>query len=376
MKNLTIFFVTNNYKPYSGGVVSSIDATAGQLRSLGHTVYIVTLDFDGNKGNEPFLIRLTCPIRFKYKLNCMALPLFPTIQVTQLIKKLKPDLMHVHHPFLLGAAARDAARKQNVPVFFTYHTMYEQYSHYVPLPQQVVKYYARSLSITFCNTVDGVIAPSNTVRNYLLEQGVQQPIAVIPSGILPIFFSTNFENLSDNSVFTLLTVSRFTPEKNIPFLLEMFALLPQKRFRLKLIGYGAQLAALKTYAYENLQLSPERVQFVEKPDKAHIAHQYRSADLFVFASQTETQGLVLYEAMAGGLPVIALTGPGQQDLVENGKNGYLVPDRDAMAITIIKIAQDASLLAQLRQGAGETARVFTPEKMGERLLRFYRGVVG
>lgn len=376
MKNLTIFFVTNNYKPYSGGVVSSIDATVCQLRSLGNTVYIITLDFDGNKENDPFVIRLTCPIKFRYKLNWMAVPLFPTAQIIQLIKKLKPDLIHVHHPFLLGVAASNVARQYQIPVFFTYHTLYEQYAHYVPLPQNLVKYCARLLSIRFCNVVDGVIAPGATVRNYLLEQGVQKPIAVIPSGILPIFFHKTFESLSEKRSFTLLTVSRFTPEKNIPVLLEMFALLPQASFTLKLVGYGAQLTCLKSYAYEKLQLSPERVQFIEKPDKAQIAHLYRSADLFVFASQTETQGLVLYESMAAGLPVIALSGPGQQDLVKNGKNGYLVPDGQAMASVIINLAQDAPLLALLRRGAGETATVFSSEKMAARLQTFYQGVIG
>src|SRR5438445_2313782 len=126
---MRIFFVTNNYTPYCGGVISSITATSDALRAQGHEVFIITLDFLG-KNDKPqaqsalvtadpdYVIRITCPIKFMYKKNHMAIPWRPTHAITQLLKKYKPDIVHVHHPFLLGVSALRAARAYDVPCIF------------------------------------------------------------------------------------------------------------------------------------------------------------------------------------------------------------------------------------------------------------------
>src|SRR5688572_25186753 len=120
---MIIFFITNNYTPYSGGVVHAINATVKGLQDQGHIVFIITLTFLPNHSNDPeCFIRLSCPIRFSYKNNHMALPWRPNYQLEQLIKKYKPDIFHIHHPFLLGKSALYVARKNKIPCIFTYHT--------------------------------------------------------------------------------------------------------------------------------------------------------------------------------------------------------------------------------------------------------------
>src|SRR6266404_2396469 len=128
---MRIFFVTNNYTPYSGGVIHAITATTDALRAQGHEVFIITLDFLGKpdkpQADPDYVIRIACPIKFMYKTNYMAIPWRPTHAIKQLIQQYKPDIIHVHHPFLLGVSALHAAQTYNIPCIFTYHTMYEDY---------------------------------------------------------------------------------------------------------------------------------------------------------------------------------------------------------------------------------------------------------
>src|SRR5579863_5217442 len=154
---MRIFFVTNYYTPYSGGVTQSIIAITDALRTQGHEVFIITLDFEPKTKSAPNVIRVPCPIRFMYKKNYMAIPWRPTYFITQLLRQYKPDIVHVQHPFLLGTSGLRAARACNIPCVFTYHTMYEDYAHYVPLPHRFTKKLISSAVRRFCNNVDGII---------------------------------------------------------------------------------------------------------------------------------------------------------------------------------------------------------------------------
>jgi glycosyltransferase involved in cell wall biosynthesis len=191
---MRIFFVTNNYTPYSGGVTQSIIADTNALRSQGHEVFIITLDFfkpqaqsapstqlrinsasaTVDKAQEN-VIRVPCPIRFMYKNNYMAIPWRPTHVIKKLLQQYKPNIVHVHHPFLLGVSALHAARAYNTPCVFTYHTIYEDYAHYVPLPRQFTKKIIHAIVIHFCNKIDGIIAPSNAIKEYLIKEKIIKP---------------------------------------------------------------------------------------------------------------------------------------------------------------------------------------------------------
>lgn len=373
MMQRTILMVTNNYTPYSGGVVSSVQVTADALRHHGNRVIIVTLDFLGTGSIEEDVIRIASPVRFKYRNNHMAVPWKPKAALRTIIATYKPDIVHVHHPFLLGESARCIAQQHTIPVVFTYHTLYEEYLHYVPLPRLITKPILSSLVRTFCNQVDAIIAPSFSVQERIRNHDL--PVAhIIPSAIAPEFVVQSYSQKKIDITIELITVSRFTPEKNIFVLLELMTLL-REEYRLTLIGYGAQQAALESYAYETLKLSKARVQFIVKPAKNSIAAWYKQAHLFVFASVTETQGLVLAEAMAAGTPVVALRGPGIVDIVEDGANGFMVDSVQQMAECIMHIATDQKIYATLQQGAFETAKKYHPQTAINQLFAIYEKVL-
>jgi glycosyltransferase involved in cell wall biosynthesis len=375
---MRIFFVTNNYIPYSGGVTQSIIAETDALRSQGHEVFIITLEFVDKK-NEPqsdpaHVIRIPCPIKFMYKKNYMAIPWRPTHAIKKLLQQYKPDIVHVHHPFLLGVSALHAAQKVNIPCVFTYHTIYEDYAHYVPLPKYYTKKLIHALVKHFCNAVDGIIVPSSAIKEYLCAQRITKPMAVIPSPLRAAFLTQYKKNSPVNKkIFNLLVVSRFVPEKNIPFVFDIFKQLPEN-FNLTLVGYGNQFYAMQDLAFNTLKLSHDRVHFIHQPSQDELLNQYRNADLFIFSSQTDTQGIVLAESMSQGVPVIAIDGPGQRDIVINNYNGFIINNAQDAAQKIILIANDTTLHNALIAGAVATAQNYHADRIMQKLLTFYHKV--
>ena len=156
----------------------------------------------------------------------------------------------------------------------------------------------------------------------------------------------------------------------------MFAQLPQQEsYCLTLVGYGEHAKQLQEYAYHALQLPKERVQFVHKPPKEELLRYYSAADLFLFSSTTDTQGLVLAEAMACATPVVAIDGPGQRDIVRNGDNGFLVHSIQEMGVVVTRIAHDAALHKKLCCGAQETAHRYNPATITQQLIGLYKNAM-
>lgn len=371
---MRIFFVTNNYTPYAGGVTQSIIATTNALQKQGHQVFIITLDFLGQKHNDSaHVVRISCPIKFRYKQNYMAIPWRPTHAISKLIAQHKPDIIHVHHPFLLGISALRAARKDKIPCVFTYHTLYEEYAHYIPMPRICIQPVIRSAVRAFCNKVDAVVAPSRYIKNYLQSQGVKTPITIIPSPLREIFTQADFAEKQPSLIFHLLLVTRFVPEKNIPFVFEVMKLLPDN-VRLTLAGYGSDYEKLQKLAHDYFKFCPSRVQFIHKPNEEQLLQLYRTADLFIFPSKTDTQGIVLAESMSQGVPVIAIDGPGQRDIIVNGVNGFITKNAAEAAEKITAIVQDQVLHNTLITGAQETAQKYHADCVVKRLTILYRSL--
>lgn len=370
---MRIFFVTNNYTPYTGGVVQSITATTQALRAQGHDVYIITLNFLQAHHDDPeYVIRITCPLKFMYKKNHMAIPWRPTNAIIDLIKKYNPDIIHIHHPFLLGSSALRAAQKYNIPVVFTYHTLYEHYTHYVPLPQKWTLSLMHNTIRRFCNKVDAIIAPSASIKNYLQLDKIITPITIIASPLRECFSSLidHKTKTKESDFFELLLVTRFVPEKNIPFVLKVMQLLPHN-FRLTLAGYGNDTEKLQKLAFNTLQLSPERIHFIHKPDQKKLLELYRKAYLFIFPSQTDTQGIVLAESMSQAVPVIALDGPGQRDIIINGINGFITTNKEETAEIILQISADKELYNHLVSGAQKTSLNYNAQIITQNLITLY-----
>ncbi len=376
-EKLRIVLISNNYTPYSGGVVSSINAQIAALQEDQHFVRLITLDFLGDKHDDPeYVIRIQTPIKFRYQQKHYAIPWFMVTQLKRIIREINPDIFHVHHPFLLGVKAVEVGRKFGLPVVFTYHTLYEEYAHYVPLPASLSKTLISNLVRKFCASVDAIIVPGQNIANLLAIKKIPTPLHCIPSPLQPCFYHIPFmpDNPIPGSPVKLLTVGRFTKEKNLRFLLDACQLLEVK-FVLTLVGYGIEYENLRNYAFCHLQLSPEQVQFVLKPSPLQLIDYYKQADLFLFSSITDTQGLVLAEAMACSTPVIAVDGPGQNDIVINNKNGMLVSSAEDMAVTIKQLVKDQQRLIEMRKQAWLTAKKILPETYNAKLLETYKGLV-
>jgi len=375
MKRLSVVFVTNNYTPYSGGVVSSINAFAAGLRECGCSVCIVTLDFK-DAPHEKDVVRLYCPVKFTYKNNPMAVPWYTEQALEQLFLQIKPDIVHSHHPFLLGNGARNVCKKLHIPLVFTHHTQYDQYLHYLPVSKKLTRPVVNQLVSYYCRGVNLIIAPSASIKKQLEKQEAMSPIKVLPSPLLPVFtdMMPRFESKSFSDTCKLLYVGRFTQEKNICVLLDLVKDLGSP-FLLRLVGYGYYQKELERYAYNELNLSRRQVEFVNKPSKMIIAKYYKDSDLFVFASKSETQGLVMLEAMSAGTPVIALKGAGQNDVVENRVNGFLVDSKDQMRETIQMIFKDQKLYKSLQRGAWQKAQKYSIMILTKDLLLNYAELI-
>lgn len=295
------------------------------------------------------------------------------------------DLIHVQTPFLAHYAGVSAARSLGKPVIATYHTLFEAYlQHYAPfLPAEWLRGLARRLSRSQCNALDAVVVPSTAMRERLEQYGVNVPMHVLPTGI-PMGRFTQGEGPRFRARHGLaadqpcaLFVGRVAFEKNIDFLIESLALARRDVPDLILLitGEGPAERALHRQAAA-LGLS-EAVRFVGYLDRQRdLPDCYAAADCFVFASRTETQGLVLLEAMAMGLPVVALAVMGTRDILSPGL-GCLVPEDDviAFAAAMVRLLRDPPLRSRLSQEARDYAREWADDRMAAKLAECYRRIL-
>jgi glycosyltransferase involved in cell wall biosynthesis len=371
---MRILFVTNTYTPYSGGVISSIVTTTEELRNQGHDVHIISLKFLSRHDDPEYVTRIYCPIRFMYKKNHMAIPWMPYRAVHAAIVSYRPDIIHIHHPFFLGRYAAYNAHIYGIPSVFTYHTLYEEYSHYVPMPFFIMRPLISLLVNNFCTLVDGIIAPSSSIYTLIRKKNILIPIEIIPSPLKRSFLTTSETSAVDSTYFDLLFVGRFAKEKNIPFVLEVCQLLPPC-VRLTLIGYGKEYESLRSLAFNTLHISCNRVRFIYKPTQEELMSFYKTSHLFIFPSRSDTQGIVLGEALSQGLPVVALDGPGQRDIISNGINGFIIENAQDAVSVILTIINNPDLYNTLVKGALLSSQRFHPYPLTNKLLSFYNTII-
>jgi 1,2-diacylglycerol 3-alpha-glucosyltransferase len=294
------------------------------------------------------------------------------------------DLIHVQTPFVAHYAGLKAARRLDKPVLATYHTLFEEYLfHYAPfLPAEWLKGLARRFSRTQCNDLDAVVVPSTAMRERLTEYGVTVPMHVLPTGIpLSRFaegdrarFRAQHGIPADQPV--VLFVGRVAHEKNIDFLIAAVAkarrTLPELLFLIT--GEGPAEKALRRQS-DSLGIS-DHVRFLGYLDRqAELPDCYAAADAFVFASRTETQGLVLLEAMAMGLPVVALAVMGTKDILGPGKGGIApADDIGEFASAITRVVGDKALRQRLSVEAREFAHEWSDDRMAARMAALYRSL--
>ncbi|MBK7320811.1 glycosyltransferase [Candidatus Villigracilis affinis] len=375
---------TNTYLPVISGVVRSVRSFRDELTHRGHNVFIFAQEQMDYTDKDPFIFRypsLNLPTGIDIP---TAIPISPFID--RLIPAIKLDVIHTHHPFLLGNTAATKAQELNLPLVFTFHTQYREYTHYVPFPMETVQNFIKStvdrLLQDFMRRCQHIIIPSESMRETLVNNyGLKNNFTVIPTGVdLEAYRTASGEKIRKKRRWekdiVMISIGRLAPEKNWPTLLHAAALvikdIPQ--FRFVLIGDGTDRKSLEELAKElGIQ---KRVTFTGSLSFAETPSYMKAANLFGFASITETQGLATLEAMAAGLPVVAVEASGTRDILKHGQQGYLVENNpEALAAAIKRLLSNPERMQKFAQAAYKKAQSFNIENLTGKLLDVYEQAI-
>ncbi|MCG6892818.1 MAG: glycosyltransferase [Desulfobacteraceae bacterium] len=381
---MNIAMFTNTYIPHVGGVARSVSTFTEDLRQRGHRVLVIAPEYsaeDDTSAEEDDVIRIPAIQNFNGSDFSMRIPV--PFLIEEKLDAFGPDLIHSHHPYLLGDTALRIARKQSLPIAFTHHTLYEKYTHYVTEDSESLPKFVKHLSTEYANLCDQIIAPSESIKQLISSRGVKRPVEVVPTGVDVNFFSQG--NGADmrrrlgipDGATVIGHLGRLAPEKNIPFLVDSILLAMEdiSDSHFLVVGEGPNEAEIRM-RFSDTSLE-ERLHMAGKRTGADLADAYHAMDFFVFASKTETQGLVLAEAMAAGKPVIALDASGSREVVEDQVNGRLLPvdaPKSQFAQAVREMASNATMAAEWSENARQTAKRFSRNASLNQLLDLYENM--
>lgn len=379
---MNIGMFTDIYRPAVNGVTRSIDLLKENLEARGHTVYVFAPAVRRHPKEErvirlPSIKRLSpikeAPIGFAY------VPF-----MTRRVQPLQLDVIHTHLPFFVGALGYRVANRLKLPKIHTYHTHLTEYAHYAPpVPglRRPVRFGLKRLSKRYCNGADYVVAPSTAIERLLRTYGVTKPIVVNPTGIVCQEFRRldaaartavwdRYRVPSDQRI--ILFGGRLAKEKNLTFLLRCFRSVADRDQGVHLVfaGGGPFEGTLRRHIHSaGLATRATITGFLTKEQ---IAQTMGAADIFAFPSYTETQGIVLAEALAAGCPVVAIDALGPKDAVRSGRNGFLVPlDETAFTAKLELLLADEPLRQRMSAAAVADAGQFSVATTTDRLLGIY-----
>jgi len=379
---MKILMMTNTYLPFVGGVARSVEQFATEYRRAGHRVLIVAPEYEGAAADETDVVRVPAIQHFNGSDFSVRLPVPGYLSAS--LQEFRPELVHSHHPFLLGDTALRVAAAWNIPLVFTHHTMYEQYTHYVPGESELLKRYVIDLSAGYANLCDCVFAPSESVAEILRQRGVETPIEVVPTGVdVERFGSGQGSKVREEfgipaDAFVVGHVGRLAPEKNLLYLAKAVALFLRRTPRAHLLVVGSGPSAddiRRTLADQRLE---GRLHLAESRTGQDLVDALHAMDVFAFASRSETQGMVVTEAMAAGRPVVALDASGIREVVCDRVNGRLLrrPTVRRFAGALRWVAKRSPSQRQaLSRAARSTAKEFSMVRCAERALESYGRLV-
>lgn len=387
---MRIGIFTDTYPPFINGVSTSIVMLKKALEKQGHTVYIVTVNNENMKykyEEDEKVIRIPgIPVGiYDYRLT----GIYP-VKIVNKIRKWHLDVIHSQTEFGVGTFARIIAKQFHIPLVHTYHTMYEDYVHYITkgyfvgTSKKIVEY----LTLFYCDkTISELIVPTEKTKELFKEKyKVNRNVYVIPTGIeIEKFYLENNKNLNilekRNSLgiakddFVILFVGRIGTEKNIDLLLNGMDKLIKlsKKIKLLIIGDGPDMGYYKEYVYK--RKLGKNVIFTGKVPWDSISEYYLIADIFATASVTETQGLTVIEAMAAGLPVVCINDESFTGTIMNNVDGIIFNNLEEYIEAITKLYQDRELLKNLGKKARIDAEKYSLEKFATSVLEVYRTAI-
>ncbi len=378
---MKILFISDVYFPRVNGVSTSIETFRHEIKALGHTVHLIAPDYETLSEDESDILRI--PAR--------SVPMDPEDRfmsyraVMAHLHRLQDeryDIIHIQTPFVAHYLGISLSKRLNIPCVETYHTFFEEYLyHYIPfVPKQLMRLIAKRFSHHQGNSLDGMVVPSHPMLHVLKSYGITTPTEVIPTGIEPESFAQGNRaafrakyGISEERP-VLLFVGRVAFEKNIGFLLNVLHRLRQHIPDLLLViaGEGPALKNLKhDVGTMGLQESVLFIGYLDRHTELNSC--YRAADLFIFASRTETQGLVLLEAMAQGIPVVSTAELGTSDVLQEGKGVLIASETvDDFSGKIIRLLRDDDARKALGSAGRDYAHTWSATKQAERMLAFYQ----
>ena len=383
---MRIGIFTDTYPPYINGVSTSVSMLENALRKKGHQVYIVTVNTENMRykyENDEHIIRIPgVPIGiYDYRLTGV----YPLKAINK-IKKWNLDVIHSHTEFGVGTFARIIAKQYNIPLVHTYHTMYEDYVHYITkgyfnnTSKKIVEY----LTNFYCNqTATELIVPTKKTYDLFKEKyKYTRNVHIIPTGIeVERFYKENTDPAKLEEIrkkhglnkgdFVILYVGRLGQEKSVDVLIEAHQELAREyKAKLLIVGDGPDMDTYKNLVHK-LKID-DNVIFTGKVPWTEVTLYYQIADIFATASKSETQGLTVIEAMAASLPVVAVDDESFRNVIIDGLNGHLFDTKKEYKKYVKSFIDEPSKLQQFSKQARINADTYSSKYFAERVLDVYR----
>jgi 1,2-diacylglycerol 3-alpha-glucosyltransferase len=376
---MRIGFFTDTYTPQINGVVSSIRLFSDALERLGHEVYIFA-PTPRQPTDGPRVARIpSVPFAFQPE---MRLASIYSQQAYRAARRADLDIIHSHDPFAVGLFGLAVAKRFRLPYVHTYHTLYPEYVHYV-WETRFTRAMAKRLSRDFCDQCDLVLAPSTKIEQALAEWGTTSRVELLPTGVDGQRFAKTGPEVTDAlrrrfaipATDRLLTfVGRIGIEKNLDLLVDAFARVKTPGARLMIVGDGPHRDELER-RIADLGVT-DRVTFTGYLQREEVAAAYATSEALFFASVSETQGLVIAEAMASGLPVVAVEDLAIGDAVIDGVNGFLTPERpEDLAAAADRLLADPALAEAMGAESLRRAQDLSIDRMAARLVGLYEDLL-
>ncbi len=384
MRKLKIGIFTECYHPVLNGVVVSIETFRQALEKRGFEFFIFTTQCPGYHEKNARVRRFNSMIPFPSKGGRypIAWPQIARLQAPRIAPS-NLDLIHSQHLLGIGHLGLKVGRILKIPTILTYHTLLAEYTHYAPGIGAILKWYLIHASREISNQYDRIVTPSPSMKRVLRSYGVRRPIEPIPTGVNIADFQNHYSKEEIRKKWQipehqkiLLYVSRIAKEKNLDFLFESIERIATKRddFHLLMVGGGPELKYYQAKIHE-WHLKPF-VTFTGMQPKKEANRFYGAADIFVFPSITETQGIVVTEAMAAGVPAVAVNQMGPSDIIQDGIDGFLVPLKtDEFTAKIELLLDDDNLRTRMGREARQNARKFSVEACAQKMEKIYERTI-
>jgi 1,2-diacylglycerol 3-alpha-glucosyltransferase len=376
---MRIGFFTDTYTPQINGVVTSIRLFARALERQGHSVYIFA-PTPRQAGDGPHVIRIpSLPFAFQPEMRVAAIY---SAHAARLVRRANLDIVHAHDPFAIGLFGFAVSKRYRVPYVYTHHAMYAEYVHYV-WDTTLTRELAERLTRDFCNQCDTVLSPSTKITRSLMQDGVRKPVVTLPTGVDTAMFSERdpesveafrrrFKIPANAKLLTF--VGRLGLEKNVDLLIDAMSFVRDPDARLLIVGDGPHADNLVRHIKKDKV--GDRVTFTGYLGRDDVRAAYHASEALFFASTTETQGLVITEALAAGLPVVAVNDLAIADAVTDGVNGFLAPeDPQALAKAVDRLLGDPALRSGMSAASLLRADELCIDKQAAKLVEIYEGLL-